>query len=94
MAYARLKLYGVLEELGERVLYYDTDGDPEPETGPYLSQLADELKASEHIPYKITRDTKTKNIETKRMKKDYPNVYNLSLKHIKCSRLRGQKIIL
>ena len=28
------------------------------------------------IPYKITRNTKTKNIETKRMKKDYRIVYD------------------
>ena len=31
------------------------------------------------IPYKITRDTQTKNIVTKRMKKDYRIVYN---KHV------------
>ena len=51
-AYARLKLYGVLDELQERVLYYDTDsvifvskpGEPEPPIGPYLGQLTDELK--------------------------------------------------
>ena len=50
-AHARLKLYSVLEQLGERVLYYDTDsviyvsklGEPEPETGVYLGELTDEL---------------------------------------------------
>jgi hypothetical protein len=139
-AYARLKLYDVLDMLQERVLYYDTDsvifvskpGEPEPPTGPYLGQLTDELgcdyitsfvsggpknysyrtntekveikvrgitlnctakqkvnfdvirslvylhakcnvtgQVSVDIPFKITRNTKTKNIETKRMKKDY-----------------------
>ena len=43
-AYARLKLYGVLDDLQEMVLYYDTDSvifvskpdDPEPPLGPYL----------------------------------------------------------
>jgi hypothetical protein len=144
-AYARLKLYDVLDMLQERVLYYDTDsvifvskpGEPEPPTGPYLGQLTDELggdyitsfvsggpknysyrtntdkvetkvrgitlnctakqkvnfdvirslvylhaecnvtgQVSVDIPFKITRNTKTKNIETKRMKKDYRIVYN------------------
>ena len=144
-AYARLKLYDVLDQLQDRALYYDTDsvifvsqpGDPEPPTGPYLGELTDELKGDHittfisggpknycyrtntnkvetkirgitlncsalekvnfdvirelvhlhaidkenrlvtvDIPYKITRDTKTKNIETKRMKKDYRIVYN------------------
>ena len=50
-AYARLKLYGVLNMLQERVLYYDTDSiifvsktnDPEPPIGPYLGKLTDEL---------------------------------------------------
>jgi hypothetical protein len=139
-AYARLKLYAVLDMLQERVLYYDTDSvnfvskpdDPEPPTGSYLGQLTDELKGdhittfisggpknycyrtntnkvetkirgimlnctakqkvnfdvihalvflhakchvtgqvSVDIPFKITRNTKTKNIETKRMKKGY-----------------------
>ena len=137
-AYARLKLYDVLDRLKERVLYYDTDsvvfvskpGDPEPSTGPYLGELTDELKGdhittfisggpknycyrtntnkvetkirgitlncsalervnidvihelvhlhavdketrhmSVDIPYKITRNTRTKNIETKHMKR-------------------------
>ena len=52
-AYARLKLYEVLDQLQERVLYYDTDsviffvskpGEPEPPLGPYLGQLTNELK--------------------------------------------------
>ena len=50
-AYARLKLYDLLDLLQERVLYYDTDsviyvhepGKPEPPLGNYLSDLTDEL---------------------------------------------------
>ena len=127
-AYARLKLYEVLNTLQERVLYYDTDSvifvskpdEPEPPFGPYLGELTDELKGdyittfvsggpknysyrtntnkvetkirgitlnctarqsvkgqvSVDIPFKITRNTQTKNIETKRMKKDYRIVYD------------------
>ena len=144
-AYARLKLYGVLDQLQERVLYYDTDSvifvskpdEPEPPLGPYLGQLTNELKEGHittfisggpknycyktstnkvetkirgitlnctamqkvnfdvirslvylhakcnvtgqvtvDIPLKITRNTRTKNIETKRMRKDYRIVYD------------------
>ena len=147
-AYARLKLYGVLDQLQERVLYYDTDsvifvskpGEPEPPLGPYLGQLTNELKegyittfvsgglknycyktstdkvetkvrgitlncsaqqrvnfdvirslvylhakcnvtgkVTVDIPLKITRNAKDKNIETKRMKKDYRIVYDKRL---------------
>ena len=50
-AYARLKLYGLLDLLQERVLYYDTDsviyvhkaGKPDPPLGNYLGDLTDEL---------------------------------------------------
>ena len=49
--YARLKLYGLLDLLQERVLYYDTDsviyvhkiGEPELPLGNYLGELTDEL---------------------------------------------------
>ena len=144
-AYARLKLYDVLDMLQERVLYYDTDSvifvskpyDPEPPIGPYLGELTDELgggyittfvsggpknysyrtntgkvetkvrgitlnctarqkvnfdviralvylhaqchvtgHVTVDIPFKITRNSKSKNIETKRMKKDYRIVYD------------------
>ena len=51
MAYARLKLYDLLDLLQERVLYYDTDsviygsepGKPEPPLGNYLGNSTDEL---------------------------------------------------
>ena len=50
-AYARLKLYDLLDLLQERVLYYDTDsviyvhktGKPELPLGNYLGELTDEL---------------------------------------------------
>ena len=49
--WARLKLYSYLQELGDRVLYYDTDsviykcrdGQTKLETGDYLGDLKDEL---------------------------------------------------
>nr|XP_022305881.1 uncharacterized protein LOC111112600 [Crassostrea virginica] len=55
--WARVKLYEVLQMLGERVLYFDTDsvifvsrsGDVEPETGSFLGQLTSELEPSEYI---------------------------------------------
>ena len=50
-AHARLRLYGVLESLEEKVLYFDTDsviyvigdGEEEPATGDFLGELTDEL---------------------------------------------------
>ncbi|CAB4000386.1 Hypothetical predicted protein [Paramuricea clavata] len=78
-AYARLKLYEVLDMLQERVLYYDTDSaifvskpdDPEPPTGSYLGQLTDELKG-DHIttfisggPNNYCYRTNTNKVETK-----------------------------
>ncbi len=50
-AYARLKLYDLLDLLQEQVLYYDTDSviyvskpnEPEPPLGNYLGDLTDEL---------------------------------------------------
>ncbi|XP_041351271.1 uncharacterized protein LOC121370216 [Gigantopelta aegis] len=50
-SWARLKLYSVLEQLDENVLYYDTDsvifvarpGDYQPPLGDYLGELTDEL---------------------------------------------------
>ena len=55
-AYARLKLYDLLDLLQEQVLYYDTDsviyvsepGKPEPPLGNYLGDLTDELDG-DHI---------------------------------------------
>jgi hypothetical protein len=49
---ARLKLYDLLDQLGDRVLYHDTDsavlvsrpGDQDPPLGDYLGELTDELE--------------------------------------------------
>ena len=56
-AYARLKLYDLLDLLQERVLYYDTDsviyvhepGKPDPPLGNYLGDLTDELDPGDYI---------------------------------------------
>ena len=50
--WARLKLYSLLETIGERVLYVDIDsiifmsrpGDKDPKTGSFLGELTNELK--------------------------------------------------
>ena len=55
--HARLKLYQALEQLQERVLYFDTDsviflqdpGQPNPDLGPYLGQFMSELDDDEYI---------------------------------------------
>ena len=55
--WARLKLYSVLEQLGRRVLYYDTDSiiyvcllnEYDPPLGDYLGELTNELQNGEHI---------------------------------------------
>ena len=56
-AYARLKLYDLLDLLQERVLYYDTDsviyvhepGKSDPPLGDYLGDLTDELDPGDYI---------------------------------------------
>jgi hypothetical protein len=78
-AYARLKLYDVLDMLQERVLYYDTDSviflskpdEPEPPLGNHLGELTDEL-GGEHItvfasggPKNYCYRTNTGKVETK-----------------------------
>ena len=55
--WARLRLCSVLELLGDRALYYDTDsaihinrpGTPSPQTGPLLGELKSELNPDEFI---------------------------------------------
>ncbi|XP_061191088.1 uncharacterized protein LOC133199270 [Saccostrea echinata] len=55
--WARLKWYDVLDMLDTRVLYFDTDsvifvskvGDDEPNVGPYLGQLTNELFTDDYI---------------------------------------------
>ena len=61
-AQARLKLYSYLEELGDRVLYYDTDsviyisseGSIDPPTGSFLGDMTDELEGEYGIGSYIT----------------------------------------
>ncbi|XP_053481752.1 uncharacterized protein LOC128608210 [Ictalurus furcatus] len=56
-AHARLELYELMDKLGDRLLYSDTDsviftsreGDWEPPLGPYLGNLTDEVGAGDHI---------------------------------------------
>ena len=65
-AYARLKLYDLLDLLQERVLYYDTDsviyvhepGKPDPPLGNYLGDLTDELDAGDYITTFISGGSK------------------------------------
>ena len=60
-AYARLKLYDLLDLLQERVLYYDTDSviyvskpdKPDPPLGNYLGDLTDELNG-DHITKSVS----------------------------------------
>ena len=56
-AHARLELYDLMDKLGDRLLYSDTDsvvfvskdGDWEPPLGPYLGDLTDEIGGGDHI---------------------------------------------
>ena len=56
--WARLKLYSLLDQLRDRVLYYDTDsvifvhchGQQQPPLGDLLGQLTDELDGPRHAP--------------------------------------------
>jgi hypothetical protein len=71
-AHARLKLYGVLEQLNRRVLYFDTDsviyvakeGVWEPPTGSYLGELTDELDGA-HITTFVSGGPKNYAYETR-----------------------------
>ncbi|KAI4891164.1 hypothetical protein NFI96_009541 [Prochilodus magdalenae] len=56
-AHARLELYDLMDRLGDRLLYSDTDsvifvsrdGDWEPPLGPYLGDLTDEIGGDDYI---------------------------------------------
>ena len=76
-AYARLKLYDLLDLLQERVLYYDTDsviyvhkpGEPEPPLGNYLGDLTDELNG-DYITSFVSGGPKNYTYRTKNGKTD------------------------
>ena len=75
-AYARLKLYDLLDLLQERVLYYDTDsviyvhksGKPDPPLGNYLGDLTDELDAGDYITSFVSGGPKNYAYRTKKGK--------------------------
>ena len=75
-AYARLKLYDLLDLLQERVLYYDTDsviyvhqpGKPDPPLGNYLGDLTDELGDGDYITSFVSGGPKNYAYRTKRGK--------------------------
>ena len=76
-AYARLKLYDLLDLLQERDLYYDTDsviyvdepGKPEPPLGNYLGDLTDELNG-DYITSFVSGGPKNYAYRTKKGKTD------------------------
>ncbi|XP_077198782.1 uncharacterized protein LOC143839922 isoform X2 [Paroedura picta] len=66
-AYARLELYDLLDKLGSRCLYHDTDsvifvsgeGDWNPPLGDYLGELTSEVPAGVHITEFVSAGPKT-----------------------------------
>jgi hypothetical protein len=84
-AYARLKLYGVLDQLQERGITLNCSAQQKVNFDVirslvYLHAKCNVTgKVTVDIPLKITRNAKDKNIETKRMKKDYRIVYDKRL---------------
>ena len=76
-AYARLKLYDLLDLLQERVLYYDTDsviyvhqpGKPDPPLGNYLGDLTDKLNG-DYITSFVSGGPKNYAYRTKKGKTD------------------------
>ena len=77
-AYARLKLYDLLDLLQERVLYYDTDSvvyvhkqdKPDPPLGNYLGDLTNELDDDDYITSFISGGPKNYSYQTKKGKSD------------------------
>ena len=74
--WARLQLYKALEQLGERVLYYDTDsvifledeGQTNPAFGNYLGQFTSELEKDDHIVELVSGGPKNYGYKTKKGK--------------------------
>ena len=86
-AYARLKLYDLLDLLQERALYYDTDsviyvsepGKPDPPLGNYLGDLTDELNG-DHITVFVSGGPKNYAYHTARGKFE-TKVRGITLNH-------------
>ena len=74
--WARLRLYAALEQLGERVLYYDTDsvvyledeGQSNPVLGDYLGEFTSELDADDYIQEFVSGGPKNYGYVTKKGK--------------------------
>jgi len=72
--WARLRLYEALEQLGERVLYFDTDsviylqeeGQPNPVLGDYLGEFTSELDPDDHIVEFVSGGPKNYGYQTKK----------------------------
>ena len=87
-AYARLKLYDLLDLLQERVLYYDTDSviyvhkpaKPNPPLGNYLGDLTNELDAGDYITSFISGGPKNYTYQTKKGKAD-TKIRGITLDH-------------
>lgn len=75
-AHARLELYKIMDKLGGRLLYSDTDslifvskdGDWEPPLGPYLGDLTDEIDDGDYITEFCSGGPKTYGYRTARGK--------------------------
>lgn len=71
-AHARLELYDLMDKLGDRLLYSDTDsviyvsreGDWEPPLGPYLGELTDEVGCDDYITEYCSGGPKTYGFRT------------------------------
>ena len=74
--HARLRLYEALQQLGERVLYYDTDsvlflqdkGQTNPDLGNYLGDFTSELKKDDYIVEFMSGGPKNYGYQTKKGK--------------------------
>jgi len=72
--WARLRLYAALEQLQERVLYYDTDsviylqeeGQPNPVLSDYLGEFTTELDPDDHIVELVSGGPKNYGYQTKK----------------------------
>ena len=92
-ASARLKLYDILDKLGDRVLYYDTDsviftykeGDWMPPLGDYLGELTSELPEGEYIIQFVSGGPKNYSYKTlnptTNVEKTYCKVRGFTLNH-------------